>query len=463
MQRIIVRAAASAAFLVASAAAAGTGAVEVVIAEGDVVDGRTVTGVNGIGATPADTIGFNATLADGDRFVWVGDGPAVFNSDFEQDVTGAEAPTGVGDDGSWIYSPSVDGNDSVVFDDGFIVSKSQPSFDGVPGFVTFASRPFMTASGVGYWISGYNETDPQGSTQGRVLYRYDGVAVTAVTVAGDSFGYKGGSFTIDIGSGIDFDYDVSPGDVNRIQLVDAAGESPLVDNFVLVNGEAVHREGDPTGDGDNWDNFDRFRILDDGTYVMTGDTDGDTGSDEFIAVNGSIVLREGMTIGGITLSPGVTLRGIDLLPDGTLVHGWGSSSFGEMVFVGSIDDLAGTSVRVVGTGDALDLGGLGLATVDDLEASTVLPGGIAVSAAAVYVNLDMTPAAGENVEIIARFPLAGDDCPADVDGSGTVDFDDVLAVLNVFGTADADADVDGSGEVDFTDLLSVLNGFGPCP
>jgi hypothetical protein len=321
----------------------------------------------------------------------------------------------------------------------------------------------MTASGVGYWISGYNETDPQGSTQGRVLYRYDGASVTAVTVAGDSFGYQGGSFTIDIGSGIDFDYDVSPGDVNRIQLVDAAGESPAADNIVIINGEGVHREGDPTGDGDNWDNFDRFRILDDGTYVMTGDTDGDSSSDEFIAVDGTIVLREGMTVDGITLGPGVSLRGIDLLPDGTLVHGWGSSSFGEMVFVGSIDDLAGTSVRVVGTGDALDLGDLGLATVDDLEASTGLPGGLAVSAAAVYVNLDMTPAAGENVEIIARFPLAGDDCPADVDGSGAVDFDDVLAVLNVFGTADANADVDGSGEVDFNDLLAVLNGFGPCP
>jgi len=464
MQRIIVRAAVPAAFLVASAATAGPVPVEVVLAEGDVVDGRVVTGLNGVGATPADTIGFNGTLADGDRFVWVGTGPAVFNSDFVEDVTGAEAPTGVSDAGNWIYSPSVDGNDSVILDDGLIVSETQPSFDGVPGFITFNSRPFMTAGGVGYWISGYNETDPDGPTQGRVLYRYDGSAVTAVTVAGDSFGYQGGTFTIDVGSGIDFDFDVSPGDVNRIQLVDAAGESPAGDNVVIINGEGVHREGDPTGDGDNWDNFDRFRILDDGTYVMTGDTDGDPSSDEFIAVDGSIVLREGMTVDGVTLTSGVTLRGIDLLPDGTLVHGWGSTSFGEAVFVGDIGDLAGTSVRVIGTGDVVDLGALGTGTVDDLEASTVLPGGIAVSGAAVYVNLDITPdGGGGNFEIIARLPLAGDSCPEDVDGNGTVDFDDVLAVLNAFGTGDPGADVDGNGTVEFADLLAVLNAFGPCP
>jgi hypothetical protein len=55
------------------------------------------------------------------------------------------------------------------------------------------------------------------------------------------------------------------------------------------------------------------------------------------------------------------------------------------------------------------------------------------------------------------------ECPADVDGDGTVGFDDVLAVLSAWGPCAAcPADVDDSGSVGFTDLLTVLSAWGPC-
>jgi hypothetical protein len=55
-------------------------------------------------------------------------------------------------------------------------------------------------------------------------------------------------------------------------------------------------------------------------------------------------------------------------------------------------------------------------------------------------------------------------CPADVDGSGEVAFDDLLAVLSAFGPCDAcPEDVDLDGAVAFSDLLAVLAAFGPCP
>ena len=61
---------------------------------------------------------------------------------------------------------------------------------------------------------------------------------------------------------------------------------------------------------------------------------------------------------------------------------------------------------------------------------------------------------------------AGDDpcsCPADVDGSGTVGFADVLAVLADWGPCEGcDGDVDGDGTVGFEDLLAVLAAWGPC-
>ncbi len=58
-------------------------------------------------------------------------------------------------------------------------------------------------------------------------------------------------------------------------------------------------------------------------------------------------------------------------------------------------------------------------------------------------------------------------CPADFDGSGTVDFDDLLSVLSSFGACPVgpgcpgDATLDGA--VDFDDLLTVLSAFGDCP
>ncbi len=53
-------------------------------------------------------------------------------------------------------------------------------------------------------------------------------------------------------------------------------------------------------------------------------------------------------------------------------------------------------------------------------------------------------------------------CPADLDGSGDVDFEDILRVLDAWGNKGGPEDIDGSGTVDFDDLLIVLDSWGPC-
>lgn len=53
-------------------------------------------------------------------------------------------------------------------------------------------------------------------------------------------------------------------------------------------------------------------------------------------------------------------------------------------------------------------------------------------------------------------------CPEDVDENGSVDFNDLLAVLSAWGTDDAAADVDESGSVDFADVLALLSAWGSC-
>ena len=55
-----------------------------------------------------------------------------------------------------------------------------------------------------------------------------------------------------------------------------------------------------------------------------------------------------------------------------------------------------------------------------------------------------------------------DPCPADLDGDGVVEVDDVLEVLSNYGSSNGEGDVDGDGVSDVNDVLAVINGWGPC-
>lgn len=60
-------------------------------------------------------------------------------------------------------------------------------------------------------------------------------------------------------------------------------------------------------------------------------------------------------------------------------------------------------------------------------------------------------------------------CPADINGTGAVNVDDLLAVINAWGPCppgSCPADIapsGGNGVVNVDDLLAVINGWGPCP
>lgn len=57
----------------------------------------------------------------------------------------------------------------------------------------------------------------------------------------------------------------------------------------------------------------------------------------------------------------------------------------------------------------------------------------------------------------------GTGCPEDIDGSGSIDFGDLLQILSDWGDKGGPADIDGSGVVDFGDILLILSLWGPCP
>lgn len=471
METLIRLTAGTAATALAGAALAGPGVptVDIIIAEGDAIAGDVVNIINDVVVTPMGTVGFNASLLNsGDRFVWSGNGPIIFNSDFKQLVTGAEASTGVSDAGGSIYSPSIDGEDGVIINGSTIVRATEPSFDGVPGFITFCSRPQMTPGGIAYWISGYNETDPNGSSQARALYRWENGTVTAVTVADDAFMYNGMQFFVGPGSGLGFDYGVSPDGTQLIQDIDTV-EATTEDAFILINGVGAYREGDPVpGEEDNWDNFDLMLIDDAGNHAFTGDTDGDSVTDEFVAYNGQIVVRSGDMVGSEMVPPSAFIRGLGLSNDGGLLHAWGTTA-SEIVFMADTSDVAATSVKIVATGDMLDTTGDGVAdfTVTDIEISTVTgSGGAAFDADSVYINLSLMADGGTEFEAIVRFdrPAIGAPCFGDIDMNGEVGFTDITALLAAFGdTGMNPADLNGDMVVDFLDLTSLLAAYGPCP
>ncbi len=272
-----------------------------------------------------------------------------------------------------------------------------------------------------------------------------------------------------------------------------------------------------------WDSLDsnEFRTTPDGaTWIAEGDDEGVTTEDDILVVNDVVVLREASVIPGTaivvadffqtTLANSGTwfTRGDDPANDdwavvnGTLVAAtgdpvagpgpehWGDAlgafagnSAGDWVLAGNTDgaDPATDSVIVfngervvVREGDPVDLDGNGQFDDDafigrgDPTLTAFNANDIALTDdRTLYFYAPLRDAAGNDLgaggltgDAFLRLSLA--DCPEDLNGSGAVDFGDILAILSAWGNAGGPEDLDGSGTVDFQDILRVLKAWGPC-
>lgn len=63
---------------------------------------------------------------------------------------------------------------------------------------------------------------------------------------------------------------------------------------------------------------------------------------------------------------------------------------------------------------------------------------------------------------VSRIVCEDTPCLGDLDGSGSVDVNDILLVLAAFGSADPSGDTNGDGIVDVNDILNVVGAYGPC-
>ena len=100
-----------------------------------------------------------------------------------------------------------------------------------------------------------------------------------------------------------------------------------------------------------------------------------------------------------------------------------------------------------------DLDASGLAGVDEFQIRFIAED--AGSGSVVEAAIDGVQLA--KIECVDENP-----CPGDMDGSGDVGVDDVLAVLGAYGSNDPSGDVNGDGTVNVDDILAVVAAFGPC-
>jgi hypothetical protein len=406
---------ASASALPAAPPAVPTGVVVpavLVALEGDAAGGSTVSTLNSPFANGNGEVGFTGGLANGDRYVWFDDGVVWLNSDSTGGVlVGGESTMGVSDAGSFIYSPSVDGDDAVWTDAGLLLKQG----DQAPGFPTgtidtFNSRPTMGPAGRAYWIAGFNESKGT-ATEGRMLYSNPDGNPTNTTVVLRSDDVIEG-LAIDRPSGVDFDYDFSHDGAHHIHVLLMDTGSTIDDGFVYVDGSLVARESEPSGDGDNWDNFDAVAVNDSGDYVFSGDTDA-ASDDEFIAYDGAIGLREGAILAGIDLTGG-SVQALDLSNTGVAIHSWNTSGT-EALFAACSAANLGAGLLLLQVGDGLDFDGDGVAdgTVTDLNGSGVIGPGLAVTDdGSALLGVDLDPGGGE-LQAIVRLQV-----PCDVFADG---------------------------------------------
>jgi hypothetical protein len=206
------------------------------------------------------------------------------------------------------YSPSSEdmsgntGLDGVWVDD-TIVGIELGQVPGTTDFFSFGSRPGITDNGIPYFVGGITDTQG-GSTQQRVLFY--GTTPTAVMQTGDLLPNLPAALTT---SGVDFDFRFSALGTHNIVPVDidtstADDGAMTIDGMGLMLGGGLVQEANPMPAavgglaGENWDNFDFCGITEAGDYMFTGDTDGDTATDEFILRNGMVWAREGDMIDG---------------------------------------------------------------------------------------------------------------------------------------------------------------------
>ncbi len=361
----------------------------------------------------AGEVGFVGTFDDGDHYVFIGNQVVWSGTDDAMMTPLDQIELTMDSDGAgaFVYAVDINGADGLYTDAGVFAAAGDPAPMMAAGTVyTFLSAPSMTSDGSIYWVAGF-DADLDGFTDGRALYRTpDGTHASAevVVAAGDMFG----AFTVDDNTqGIDFSYAISEDGLHSILLLNMEGAT-AADGHVVVDDQLIAREIDPTGQGDNWDNFGLVAINTAGNYLFSGDTDGPTATDQFLAYNGTIVVREGDLVDGVEILGGAQMRFLSLsdLEQATYAFGYPSpAGFRETVFFAcNAADISNTSQTVFTTvDDSLDVDDDGVGDFDIIDVTISAPtdGKAFGEISSVFVEVALDDGMGVVTAAMVEFPV----------------------------------------------------------
>jgi hypothetical protein len=354
----------------------------------------TVTDLNTAYVSGNDKVGFFGTLSDTSRFIFFDNAIRFRNTDVASPtLTGGEGTVGVGNLGEFVYSPTIEGNDSIWSHIGLLHRAGQPA-PGLPGqFNTTGSRPHMAADGTAFWFGGLSNTQG-GSTAQDVLWRATTTGGTPSYTPLLRGGATVGSDTISQ-TGLELTYDVSDNGQNYIIEVDFDGPT-TADGAVVLNGNTiVAREGSPVPDGGgNWQGFRNMGVNSAGNWVVYGDDNSTT--DDILVHNNTLIARQGTPApGGLTY--GGTVDAAAINESNQIIHIWDlTSSTDEGLFVTDGTNVASTFL-LLRTGDPLDTTGDGTAdfTLTDFNASSTITHPLDFGDnGLVYLDVDLTPIGG---------------------------------------------------------------------
>jgi hypothetical protein len=275
--------------------------------------------------------------------------------------TAFETFFGVSNTGQVAYSPTLTIGDSVWLDSTPVAVDPEPST--VAGFFwSFASRPLVSGLGTPYCVAGLSTT-AGGSTASYAFVQ--GISGNVLFRSGDTLPGMPGPIGTSA-TPIDFDYAISANDSHYILTVKLAGATSTTDEYVIYDGSVLSVGGSPMVEGtvvppgiggvngERWGTFDLFACTENGSYLITGDTDAPTTADDYLMVNGVLVHRVGDVIDGFTTVGGI--QSATMNEAGSIAYVWEIVTGG-----GNLEALFVNDKIVLVEGDLVDLDGDGIA------------------------------------------------------------------------------------------------------
>jgi len=462
----------------------------------EVSPGRTLDAVGTPFTTNDGTVGFICTVGISElgtttRAVWAGSG-VVWSNDAAPapyTLSGAEDAVGVGINGQFIYSPSIDfTGDPTSFDDGVwsnagYVASGDDAAPGISGrFLKAMSAPSMFGDGpvAGFGVVATLSNTPGGATISRAFYRGLNTASPALNLVftvGDVVFAAPHDFPIKFASPtISFDYDISDNGQHHVHVLGLETGSLSNDAYVYLDGAVLAREGASTGgaSGGVWENFNLVSVNNSGQTLVGGDSVGASG-DNLLAANGVEVMTEQETVAGVELMFPALLRGASVNNGGDTAFVWAygpdidpetaGTQQAKTVFYGTIGGLPGSAAVALTTLDTLDVTGDGVGdlVVRDIlnNAGNTSPGLDYADEGTIALRVLLGGQGGVFEAIVTINPRAGEACPADWDHDNDVDSDDVVAFFADWDNGNGD--IDGDGDSDSDDLVVFFGRFeGGC-